>query len=757
MMPPQFPVRSRPVRWGIVGVTLGVLLLIAACGAPRNVVEVTERATLPTDTVAEATDDTLSNTVSIPSGYDTVSVGRFDRGKLWPFEQLPVDHFRSAYGVEADTGWQAKARGAALRFGESCSASFVSGQGLVMTNHHCAREAISRASHTGESLLEQGFYADSLNQERSVSDLHVDALVRIEEVTSRVTKKNKRRPQGGSRGQRVERIEDAMTEKAKKQDDRLRVEIVKFYGGAKYSAYTYRRYDNVRLVMAPERSVGFFGGASDNFTYPRFSFDIAFFRVYTEEGIPLRPEHHFEWDVGGAEPGDPVFVVGNPASTDRLATVSQLKYKRDHELPAKLEMFRKRRDFLESYVANNPGAVAQYDLRNVLFSVRNEIKSIEGKLNGLTDPYLLARRGAALRALQDTISAVDSLQQYMGTIGKVKRLQESKRILSDKHSAFLTFSNKDLGSRLFVRAVHAYYYDFLRMRGASPERVRAIRNDAEDVKDWPAKLEHAFIVAQLKEIRAAYGASHPTMQRLFQKRSPSEWASHLIEKSALMDAGAFEKLLDEGYRKSEDVSVSVIESLAPLYLNVSRQMEDIQQREEKLNGHLSRVRRAIYGDQIPPDATFSPRISGGIVKGYDQNGSAVPPYTTFQGMYDRHQARDAEAWSLPERWQRSPEAFDVNTPLNIVSTNDVSGGNSGSPLLNKDLEIVGVVFDSNMEALPNEYLYRNQSARAISVDVRGIVEALRDLYGATRLLNEMGVSDETAEWNESSSSLGGPR
>lgn len=737
-----------PIRW--VGMWIGgiALLLIAACGTQRKTVTVTERPDPPTETTGETTADTFSSAVPVPSGYDTVQVGRFDRGKIWPFDQIPVDYFQSAHGVEVTEEWRTKARGAALRFGDGCSASFVSERGLVMTNHHCARDAISSVGRNGESLLEQGFYADSLEQERPVSDLHVDALVRIENVTDRVEEESSRRgAQSGSREQRLDRIEEAMTEKAKKRDEKLRVEIMSLYGGAKYSAYTYRRHDNVRLVMAPERQVGFFGGETDNFTYPRFSFDVSFFRVYTDDGTPLRPDHHFEWDLAGAEQGESVFVVGNPGSTSRLETVSQLKYRRDHQMTANLEVFQERRDLLESYVANNPGATDQYNLRNVLFSLENTIKGMKGKLRGLQDPYLLARRGAAIQALQDSISTVDSLRQYGKSIGEIKRLQESKRILTDKNSAFLTFSNVELGSRIFARAIHAYYYDFLRTRGASPDRVQSIREDAEAVKDWPADLERAFITVQLEEIRAAYGDSHPTMQKLFRDRSPKELAAHLVEKSVLTSAESFENLLDEGYRQSEDVSVPVVEALAPLFLSTTRQVEDVKRTENKLNGRLSKARRAIYGDQIPPDATFSPRISDGIVKGYTHNGTTLPPYTNFYGMYDRYHSHDAKAWSLPDRWRDPPKDFELGTPLNIVSTNDISGGSSGSPLLNKDLEIVGVVFDSNIEALPNEYLYRNESARAISLDARGIVEALRHLYGATRLLEEIREGGKTAEWN----------
>lgn len=729
--------RRRFRSWGAGGLLL-VLFLAVGCGTPRQTVTVSERPEAAPDTVADAaSSDTAAAVVPPTSGYDTVEVGRFDRGKLWPFDQLPTEHFRSAYGVDADEAWRTKARRAALRFGEGCSASFASSRGLVMTNHHCARDAISAVSRSGENLLETGYYADSLAQERVVPNLHVDELVGIENVTGRVRGGGGPDLSGGSVQQRIQGIETTMTQKAKKEDEQLRVDVVSLYSGAKYAAYTYRRHEDVRLVMAPELQVGYFGGEPDNFTYPRFSLDVAFFRVYDGDGSPLRPEHYFSWDLDGAEVGDPVFAVGNPGATSRLDMVSQLEYERDYRLPARLEVFRDRRGLLQSYIASHPEEAGTYDLRNTFFSIGNSIKSLEGRLRGLRDSYLLARRGAAVQALRDTIATVDSLQQYGRAVGEIRRLQESKRILADKQKAFLTFANLELGSRILTRAVHGYYYDFLRTRGASPERVQDIRDDAETIGNWPDDLERSMLAAQLRDIRSAYGPNHPTVQKLLRKRSIDELATHLVDNSALMDSTRFVTLLDEGYLKSDDPSVSVIEALAPLFLNTNRQMQDIQNTEETLNRRLSRARRAIYGDRVPPDATFTLRLSDGVVRGYSYNGTQAPAHTNFYGLYDRYYSHGQEDWALPERWLSPPDAFDLETPLNLVSTTDISGGNSGSPLLNEDLEIVGVVFDSNMEALPNQYLYRSHSARAVSVDVRGIVEALRDLYEADRLVDEI--------------------
>ncbi len=726
--------------WG-AGVFFAVLLAVAGCGTPRQTVTVSERPPEPTDTVTSpadtlAAEGDVSATIPVPAGYDTVQVGRFDRGKLWPLDQVPTDYFESAYGVKADSQWLGKAQRAALRFGENCSGSFVSSEGLVMTNHHCARDAISRIGPNGDLLLENGFYADSLGAERTVPNLHVEQLVHIEDVTARVLGKRGASP-GGSRQQRVEQLQRVMTKKAKKTDERLRVEIVALYHGAQYSAYTYRRYEDVRLVMAPELQVGYFGGESDNFTYPRFSLDVAFFRVYGEDGTPLRPDHHFSWAAEGAERGDPVFVVGNPGSTSRLEMVSQWTYKREYKLPQRLEVFRHRRNLLQSYIANNPEKATTYGLQNTFFSIGNSIKSLKGQLRGLQDPYLIARRAKALRSLRDTAASVDSLQKHVQAIGQIEQLQESKRILADKRQAFLTFANLELGSRILTRAVHGYFYDFLRERPVRPDRIQDIRNDAEKIANWPDELERTFLTAQLEEIRNAFGTNHPTIRQVFKEQSPEKLAADLVENSALTDSTTFLALLEEGYLKSKDPSVPVIEALAPLFRSTNRRMENIRQTEKNMNRRLSKVRRAVYGSSISPEASFTLRISDGVVKGYPYSGTVAPPFTNFYGLYDRYYSHSREDWGLPDRWITPPDSFDLETPLNLVSTNDISGGSSGSPLLNEDLEIVGVAFDTNMEALPNEYLYRDREARAISVDARGILEALYDMYGATRLVREL--------------------
>ena len=722
----------------LLAVVLAGLIGLAGCGTPRETVTVTDRPEA-TDEATAPSPDSAAPLVTVPSPYDTVTVGRFDRGKLWLPNELPEQYFEERYNLTVDEQWRTKASRAALRFGENCSGSFVSGRGLVMTNHHCAREHVTALPDSGMHYLQDGFYAPSMGQEKRTRSLHVDQLVNVETVTDRVTDElvESGDTRGTQRQQRVRQLEEQMTAEVKEKDERLRVDIVPLYRGVQYAAYTYRRHEDVRLVMVPEQALGFFGGETDNFTYPRHTLDVAFFRVYNQEGQPLRTEHHFSWDSEGTEAGDAVFAVGNPGTTSRLDMVSQFEYERDYQLPGRLEVLRSRSTLMGDYIQEHPDSAAAYELQNAYFSIQNTVKSLQGQLRGLRDPYLMARRAKAVQALQDSIQSVDSLQALGNAVREIKRLQQSKRILAEKDKAFTTFPNLRVGSRILGRAVHGYYYDFLRTRGGNPEQIDNLREDAESIANWPVSLERTFIEAQLREIRSAYGAEHPTMQRLFKDRSISDWARHLVENSALVDSTSFISLLDEGYLQSDDPSVSVIEALAPLYLNVSRQMSDLRNSEETLNRRLSEARRTIYGASVPPDATFTLRISDGVVKGYQQADTSLAAFTEYGGMYDKYHSRDGSEWDLPERWVPAPDSLDLDTPLNLVSTNDISGGSSGSPLLNRDLEVVGLVFDSNLEALPNQYLYRTREARAISVDVRGIQEALEAVYGADRLVREL--------------------
>ena len=730
-------------RIKLISIVLFSILILTKCATTNSETAVITERPAPFIEVVEKEFEREGGDVETEVALlDTVTVGRFDFGKMWTFDNPPLDYFKSQYGLELSGQWFDLASGGALRFGSNCSASFVSPHGLVMTNHHCARESIAQVSRAGEVLVDGGFYAQSLEQERKVADLYVDQLVSIEDVTKRVRAGvpdyQNDEEEADARDSAIEAIEQSMTRKLRDRDTTLQVEIVSLYRGGQFSAYTFKRYHDVRLVMAPELKIAKFGGESDNFTYPRYSLDMTFFRVYDHEGNPLESTNYFPWSVNGVKAGDPVFVVGNPGSTSRLKTISQLEYERDFELPQQLDALKVRAEILRVFINEYPNTPDLDEVRNAYFSIANMIKANEGQLHGLNDAYLMARKQAAENSFRGMIEENDELKKEYGPVlNNISSVQRSKQATA-RQSGALTFFGTTVGSRVLTRGLYGYVYTLLKQRGAPPDRLSELRADASKIKDFPAELEKQFIVARINELTRYLGANDPSVKKLLEGYTPESLAAQIVDSTALIDSTGFITLLDSGYLTSKDSSVPIINVLAPLYFTLGQQNGSFSDREENLSEKLARARLQLFGTSIPPDATFSLRLSDGVVMGYDYNGTQAPYKTTFYGLYDHyHTYGPRSEWDLPDRWLSPPESFDLATPLNIISTNDITGGNSGSPLLNSNLEIVGLIFDGNIESLPNQYVYRDEAARAISVDARGILEVLDDIYDADRVVLEL--------------------
>ncbi len=723
----------------------GLLLYTGGCApAALEVVQVinqplvVEEQLQASNASVEAPDPMASLTVD---RFD-VDVDRFDGGKMWTFDNPPVGWLAEAYGIDADSVWFAKARLGALRFGVNCSASFVSGQGLILTNHHCARESIVEVSGEEEDLLEAGFLAAAAVDERKVPDLYVEQLLEISDVTRRVHGAS-RIVRGDNERVRARRdkasvIADELTSAARMRDSTLRVEVVELYSGERYAAYTYRRYEDIRLVMAPEKKLGYFGGEEDNFTFPRYTLDMAFFRAYDREGNPAVTPEYYPWSQDGVGAGDAVFVVGNPGSTSRFGSVSQLMFERDYTLVQQVEAFQRRVDVLQSFVGmDGPGADA---LENMWFTTSNSLKALSGQLEGLRNDTLIARRSAAEFQIREDLFQVDSLSARYGALfQELDEIQLSKRAEAGRMAAFTLFGTT-IGSRILTRALYGYYYANLQRRGyVDEETLDGIREDALALEDVPVEVDRALIVLRFEELLNALGAQDPTMRSILEGLPTDSLAATLATTTALSDSAGFAALLEEGFLGSEDPVVPVISALAPLYFTAQQQSESFKNREDLLVAELASLRFALYGTDIPPDASFSLRFSDGRVGGYAYNGTRAPAFTTFYGLYDHFYAHRtvSASWDLPERWRDPPETFDLSTPLNLVSTNDITGGNSGSPLLNQNLEIVGLVFDGNIESLPNVYVFSDRTARTVSVDVRAILASLQHVYKAGRIVEEI--------------------
>jgi len=664
--------------------------------------------------------------------------GRFDAGKMWTFDNPPLDYFQEAYGFRPDSAWLARARLGALRFATYCSASFVSPHGLVLTNHHCSRENTGGVMRPGENFDSTGFYAATPAEERRVPGLFVDQLLSVADVTARMDSALRGvtgdEALARARDQAIDALGERLTAAAR--DSTVSVQVVSLYAGAQYSAYTYRRYGDVRLVLVPELGMGYFGGDDDNFTYPRHDLDFSLYRVYDASGKPLEAPSYFRWSRAGTSDGDAVFVVGNPGSTSRLETVAQLEYTRDVPLPATLDMLKSRIAALEAFSRAAPAEAAARRVATDIFGYANSVKAYEGQLAGLRDPVLLGRRRLGEAAFHAEIARRPPIAARAALFDSIAAVEAGLTRIGGRIYAFL--SSPTYGSSTLARASLAVQYADARVAGAPAERLKAIADRAAAIVNRPAALERLLVAAQFQDLRRGLGERDTLVLALFAGRTAERAAADLLSHTALTDSARVPPLFQGDLATSGDAAFLFARRASRVVTPLRQEAARLSARADNLAARLARVRFDVYGKTLPPDATFTLRLADGVVRGYPYNGTRAVPFTTFYGMYDRYAAAGGQApWSLPPRWQRPPAGLDLATPLDLVSTNDIIGGNSGSPLLNRNLELVGLIFDGNIESLPGDFIYTDDRARAISVDARAILAALRTAYGAARIVEEL--------------------
>ncbi|MEE2897332.1 MAG: S46 family peptidase [Gemmatimonadota bacterium] len=749
---------------------LAGLLLVASCGGsapiPPPAAPALEQDAAGPDAAAEQEPDVVkmpaaeaSEPAPTPFVYgvdlDTVQAGAFDQGKMWTFEFPPVDYIAQTHGFRPDEAWFEKARLGALRI-PNCSASFVSPNGLVLTNHHCARDFITQVSADGESLLDDGFRATDLADERAVEDFEADQLVEIIDVTDEVNTALDAvgvEQRGEARESLLEEIEARILEERGGEEAGFAVEMISLYNGGRTSAYVFRRYTHVKLVMAPELQIGFFGGDPDNFTFPRYNLDFSFFRVYDDDGEPLSSEHYFPFASDGPAEGDPVFIVGNPGSTHRLQTVAELEFRRDVEDRYLLATFRRRMLVLDAFIQANPEAAEQRNLRNEYFSLGNSEEAYDGQIRGLEDPIIIARRKDTERDFQAAIVAGSDLElRYGDLIERMAAVQERKRAAADVIGAFSVFGNPYLDSSTLIRGFFALQVIAMRQGGASPGEIEEMMENVIGTPQMHPDLDAALMADRFEQMRDFLGRDHPAVSALLGGATPLETARRILEGTLLSDSATAVTALQNGSATPQDAAVQSVIAFLPGFLELNSLYVEIGPIEEELAAELGRARFEIYGTDVPPDATFSLRIADGVVSGYEYNGTVAPVFTTFFGLYDRHYSHEGDQdWDLPERWLDPPATLDLKTPMNFVSTADIIGGNSGSPVLDRDLEVVGVVFDGNAESLPGDYIYLPEKNRSVTVHVRAILEALDEIYDLDRLVLELTTGELTATEAEADS------
>ena len=668
---------------------------------------------------------------------DTVRAGRFDNGRMFTLDDLPVDYLEETYGVRPDADWSEHARLGALRFATYCSASFVSDAGLVLTNHHCARESITKASlEDGADYNADGYFAREAGQEKPIEGLFVEQLVSIEDVTAEIEGAVLDATTDAERVQARAAAISAMEDAGEDETAGTRMEVVTLYSGGQYKAYTYKRFDDVRMVFAPETLVGYFGGDPDNFTYPRYSLDFALFRVYDADGEPYEPEQHFAFEPDGTVPGEVVFVIGNPGSTTRLQTVAELEYRRDVTEPALLNFIASREAAYGDFLAANPDAPRFAELEDTYFSLGNGRKAYTGRVGGLRDPYVIARRAAAERDYQAALAEnADAQATYGDVIDRIAENRQRARALAPRVRAFTALGpgspyNGTALNRGFVAVMNG---------GDGLEEALA------EVEDQPVALQIGLLTARLRDLQAALGDDDPLVQTLLGGRTPEGAAANAVQTSALAtERGARAAAAED---LSADPAVQMAQTMLTALQGYFGEIRPLNAELGELQAQLARGRFEVYGTAVPPDATFTLRISDGVVKGYPYNGTIAPPYTTFFGLYDRWASHcmagdmgasdDGCDWALPQTWIDARDELDLSTPYNFVSTNDIIGGNSGSPVLNADLEVVGIAFDGNIQSLPGNYIFDDRLNRTVSLDVRAMIESLAEVYEMDRIVDEL--------------------
>jgi hypothetical protein len=669
---------------------------------------------------------------------DTVRAGRLDGGKMWLFEDPPYDYLEETYGFRPDAGWFEHARLASLRM-PGCSASFVSPHGLFATNHHCAQGSVISVSAEGEGLLDAGFYARTLAEERPVPGMYVDQLVAIADVTGEVLAALEGAgPETDAERAEVQRaivesIEAGLLAERGGEEAGYVVQVVPLYHGGRFSAYTFRRYADVRLVMAPERALGYFGGDFDNFTFPRHALDFSFFRVYDSDGDPLESPHYFRLSDEGVAPGDLVFVIGNPGSTSRGLTVAQLELTRDLYVPTQLRFLDSRIAALQAHLATGPEAPDA--LRNQLFGLLNAQKAYRGRRDGLDDPYILARRAAAERDFRAASPEAGALIEEMAA------LQEERRTLAAPYRAFATPFNPNFGAATLLRARAAY---------------DALQSDADTLgldlvlvhADRPADVERAYLANDLALLRAYFEEAGRPLPDVLQGPDEEAVADRLLRGSVLASAASAAAAVEAGTLDAGDPAVALYAALAEDFADFRSGWAGLGAREGALAQALGRARFVAYGNTVPPDATFSLRFTDGVVRGYPFNGTFAAPFTTLHGLFSHYYAYcvlgegiattgEGCDWDLPARWLDEEDDLDLDTPVNFVSTSDTIGGNSGSPAVNRDLELVGLNFDRTVEGLVRDYVYLADRGRNVMVDVRAVLEALDVVYDMDGLVGEL--------------------
>ena len=660
---------------------------------------------------------------------------------MWLFNAFPKDKVKVQYGFVPTQQWLDHVRQSSVRFNSGGSGSFVSANGLTFTNHHVGADCIQKMSKEGTDYMKTGFYAKTQAEEAKCPDLELNVLTGIEDVTAKVNAAAKSGLSTAEAGQ-VQRSAMSALEKSCATSATLRCDVVTLYSGAVFNLYKYKKYTDVRLVFAPEFDAAFFGGDPDNFTYPRYDLDITFFRIY-ENDKPVHLDQYLKWSKTGVRDGELIFVSGHPGGTDRLKTASQMQYLKDVDYPSRLENYKRRIALFQKFAAESPenARIAQEEL----FGYQNSQKAITGYFEGLRDETEMARKSAAER--NQTKLYVD---KHPHEPNPWEEISKAMTVARDIYGP-LTYVermrgfNSDLAqyARWIVRAADE-------KPKANGERLREYRDSA--LPSLEQKLlstapvyknfETVTLSDSLAQMQEALGGDNAAVKAALNGKSPDEVSQNAISGSKLDDVGVRKQLYEGGkaaVAASTDPLIVLMRNVDPAARAVRKRYDDEVDAVERRDGAIiAKARFEQSGFTQPPDATFTLRLSYGAVKGYEENAKKIPYFTTMAGAFQHADEHDNKPpYNLADSWTKAKSKLTLSTPLNFVSTPDIIGGNSGSPTINKSGEVVGIIFDGNIHSLVWNFFYDDRQGRAVSVDSRGIIEALRRVYGANALADEL--------------------
>jgi hypothetical protein len=688
-------------------------------------------------------------TITCLIGFTTAAIA--DEG-MWLFSAPPLKQLKEKYNFEPTRQWLDHLQKASVRFNSGGSGSFISATGLCITNHHVGADALQKASSEQHNYLKDGFYAKTNTEEIKCSDLELNVLVSTEDVTARVNGAVK---PGMNAGQASAARDSAIAaiEKESKEKTGLRSDVITLYQGGAYHLYRYKRYDDVRIVFAPEQQMAFYGGDPDNFEYPRFDLDICIFRAY-ENGKPAKIDNYLKWNSRGPSDGELTFVSGSPGRTDRQLTVDELTDTRDRDVPNFLRMFNRREVLLAAWGQRSFENARR--ARDDFFGDQNNRKRYDGYLAALLDPEIWTLIEQRERKLRDAISRDPKLGSAISAYDRIKKAQAELVKIVPRYDYLEQERRSTVGYR-GPRALYGSLFKYARLltraidERAKPngERIPAFRDSAKESLELELfstepvydDYEILRLTDSLTDFAEKFGADNPLVRQILGGKSPRDRARELVTGTKLKDVAVRKEL----YGKDAAVLQAAHDPMLDLARMIDRPAREARKAHEaqeetmkQAYSEIANARFALEGTSNYPDATFTLRLSYGTVRGYEQDGKQIPAFTDFAGLYQRSAEHENKPpFDLPQRWIDKKSNLNLSTHFNFVSDADIIGGNSGSPVVNKAGEFVGIIFDGNIQSLVLDCIFSDKQARAVSVDSAAITEALRKVYDTQPLVDEL--------------------